>query len=107
MVHPEDAVGLVELAEGLRTGGEVVNMVEQRPEDVGGLGDELLEASLLQAGGEGVVGRLEVVQVTVGHDDCGLGLVQMCTGELLDLGAACELIDIDDVEARVGGNCFI
>ena len=77
MVRPEDAVGLVEHAGSVSTGGVEVYMVQQSPKNMGGLGDNLFEASMLQAGGEGVVRRLEVVQVTVGQHNCGLAWVQM------------------------------
>ena len=61
MVRPEDAVGLVEHAGSVSTGGVEVYMVQQSPKNMGGLGDNLFEASMLQAGGEEVVRTLDVV----------------------------------------------
>ena len=66
VVRPEHTVGLVEHAGSFWTGRVEVYMVQQSSKNMGGCGDNLLEASLLQAGGEEVVRTLDVVQVTVG-----------------------------------------
>ena len=106
VVRPEDTVGLVEHAGSFWTGRVEVYMVQQSSKNMGGCGDNLLEASLLQAGGEEVVRTLDVVQVTVGQKNCGLAWVQMkehFSSELLDLGTAGKPVDVDDVIANVGG----
>ena len=99
-------MSLEQLAGRLRTWRVEVYVVKQPSQDMGGLCDKLLEASLLQGGSEGVLGRFHVVQVAVHHDDCDLGLVQMrehFASELLDLGAACKTVDVNDFIVGVEG----